>query len=112
MRKGSGLQWQTHFTYMLFELRRADANHVCSKYICMMDTVTCNVIQPGGVVVYIPRKLIQNYSIILQKNHCYMYCLSYDVISCCCLPENFITVPTFVCICVPEKRKGSLTLKN
>ena len=91
---------------MLYELRCPDANHVRSKYTCIIDTVRCNVIQPGGVVVYIPRKLIQNYSTILQKNNSYMYCLSYDVIFCCSLPENFITVPTLVSICVPEKKKA------
>jgi hypothetical protein len=54
---------------MLYELRCPDANHVRSKYTCIIDTVRCNVIQPGGVVVYIPRKFIQNYSNILQKNN-------------------------------------------
>ena len=55
---------------------------------------------------YIPRKPIQNYTTILQKKS-YMYCLLYDVIFCCCLPENFITVPTLDDVPgVPEKKEA------
>ena len=42
------------------------------------------------------------------KYNSYMYCLLYDVIFCCCLPEIFITVPTLVSV---FQRKNYIILK-